>query len=52
MQGLKLREVTGLSRQGGAQRRQLTKGKMQAWLVGRGEKEKIAKKVVELLYSE
>ncbi len=36
----------------GVQRRQFTKSEMRAWLVGRGKKEKIAKKVVELLYKE
>ncbi len=47
-----IEEIGRLVKTMSVQRRQLSKSDMRAWLVGRGKKEKIAKKVAELLYKD
>ena len=45
-----IEEIGRLVKTMGVQKRQMTKDEMRAWLVGRGKKEKIAKKVAEMIY--
>ena len=45
-----IEEIGRLVKTMGRQKRQMKKDEMRAWLVGRGKKEKIAKKVAELIY--
>ena len=47
-----IEEIGRLVKTMGAQKRQMTKDSMRAWLVGRGRSEKIAKKVAEMIYRE